>query len=176
MKQVVVLGAGNWGKNLIRNFYELGALKAVADVFHVSQEDLLSERRPKYITTPRFALMYLGYYMTHNSTTTVGRFLKRDHTTIIHGLRRAIQIKRNNKAFAEKLYQAQELAIAYEKKRRSQLDAFKKEIQERMEDVCQGVEISGVISGDKVVFPSGNTKRQHRVDEVPAGEGKRGAA
>ena len=31
MKQVVVIGAGNWGKNLVRNFYDLGALAGVAE-------------------------------------------------------------------------------------------------------------------------------------------------
>ena len=28
---VAVVGAGNWGKNLVRNFHELGVLKAVSD-------------------------------------------------------------------------------------------------------------------------------------------------
>lgn len=32
MKKVIVVGAGNWGKNLIRNFYELDALAGVAEV------------------------------------------------------------------------------------------------------------------------------------------------
>jgi len=32
MKKVVVVGAGNWGKNLVQNFYDLGALAGVADV------------------------------------------------------------------------------------------------------------------------------------------------
>ena len=32
MKKVVVVGAGNWGKNLVQNFYALGALAGVADV------------------------------------------------------------------------------------------------------------------------------------------------
>lgn len=32
MKQVVVAGAGNWGKNLIKNFYNLGALAGVAEM------------------------------------------------------------------------------------------------------------------------------------------------
>ncbi|MGB5970509.1 MAG: Gfo/Idh/MocA family oxidoreductase [Spirulinaceae cyanobacterium] len=31
MKQVVVVGAGNWGKNLVRNFHTLGALAGVAE-------------------------------------------------------------------------------------------------------------------------------------------------
>jgi len=29
--KVAVIGAGNWGKNLVKNFYELGALSAVVD-------------------------------------------------------------------------------------------------------------------------------------------------
>jgi predicted dehydrogenase len=32
MKKVVVVGAGNWGQNLIKNFYSLEALAAVAEV------------------------------------------------------------------------------------------------------------------------------------------------
>lgn len=32
MSQVIVVGAGNWGRNLIRNFYQLGALAGVAEV------------------------------------------------------------------------------------------------------------------------------------------------
>ncbi|CAN1209715.1 Scyllo-inositol 2-dehydrogenase (NAD(+)) [Tumidithrix helvetica PCC 7403] len=32
MKQVIVVGAGNWGKNLVRNFYSLGALAGVAEM------------------------------------------------------------------------------------------------------------------------------------------------
>ncbi|PKP61470.1 oxidoreductase [Candidatus Atribacteria bacterium HGW-Atribacteria-1] len=31
MNKVAVIGAGNWGKNLVRNFYELGVLAAVCD-------------------------------------------------------------------------------------------------------------------------------------------------
>ena len=29
--KVAVIGAGNWGKNLVKNFYELGVLSAVVD-------------------------------------------------------------------------------------------------------------------------------------------------
>ena len=32
MSQVVVVGAGNWGKNLVRNFHALGALAGVAEL------------------------------------------------------------------------------------------------------------------------------------------------
>lgn len=32
MKNIAVIGAGYWGQNLVRNFYQLGALKIVCDV------------------------------------------------------------------------------------------------------------------------------------------------
>ncbi|NES23890.1 MAG: Gfo/Idh/MocA family oxidoreductase, partial [Symploca sp. SIO3E6] len=32
MKQVIVVGAGNWGKNLVKNFSQLGALAGVAEM------------------------------------------------------------------------------------------------------------------------------------------------
>jgi UDP-2-acetamido-3-amino-2,3-dideoxy-glucuronate N-acetyltransferase len=42
--KVAVLGAGYWGKNLVRNFYELGALRWVCD----PREEALAEQREKY--------------------------------------------------------------------------------------------------------------------------------
>jgi predicted dehydrogenase len=38
LKKVVVVGAGNWGKNLIRNFHALGALAGVADASELLRE------------------------------------------------------------------------------------------------------------------------------------------
>jgi len=38
LKKVVVIGAGNWGKNLIRNFYDLNALGAVVEANDVLRE------------------------------------------------------------------------------------------------------------------------------------------
>src|SRR5438445_6975329 len=49
-QQVAVVGSGYWGKNLVRNFYELGALRTVCD----PREEVLREVRSKYgvNTTP----------------------------------------------------------------------------------------------------------------------------
>lgn len=44
MKQVIVVGAGNWGKNLIHNFYNLGALAGVAEM----NPDLRQQVESKY--------------------------------------------------------------------------------------------------------------------------------
>ncbi len=36
MKQIAVLGAGYWGKNLVRNFHELGVLRKICDLCKVA--------------------------------------------------------------------------------------------------------------------------------------------
>jgi len=48
--KIAVIGTGSWGKNLVRNFYELGVLKVVCDL----EEDNLikaKERYPNLLTT-----------------------------------------------------------------------------------------------------------------------------
>lgn len=52
MAKVAVVGSGYWGKNLVRNFHELGALHCVCD----TNEEVLSEARASYgvKTTPVF--------------------------------------------------------------------------------------------------------------------------
>lgn len=39
-KFIAVVGSGSWGKNLVRNFYQLGALKTVCDVNETNFENL----------------------------------------------------------------------------------------------------------------------------------------
>ncbi len=40
---VAVIGAGYWGKNLVRNFHQLGALKAVCDADSKIQKQMAKE-------------------------------------------------------------------------------------------------------------------------------------
>ena len=44
MKNIALAGAGYWGKNLVRNFYELGALKTICD----KHPDIQSQYEEKY--------------------------------------------------------------------------------------------------------------------------------
>lgn len=46
MSQVIVVGAGNWGKNLVRNFAELGALAGIAE----TREEIRAAIAPQYPT------------------------------------------------------------------------------------------------------------------------------
>ncbi|MDV3350373.1 Gfo/Idh/MocA family oxidoreductase [Leptothoe sp. LEGE 181152] len=50
MTQVIVVGSGHWGKNLIRNFYELGSLAGVVEVSPPLQQRV----QTKYPDVPLF--------------------------------------------------------------------------------------------------------------------------
>jgi predicted dehydrogenase len=51
VSQVVVVGAGSWGRNLVRNFYRLGALAGVAEV----NPDLRAAIGSEYADVPIYA-------------------------------------------------------------------------------------------------------------------------
>ena len=63
--------------------------KVTADHFGLKQADLLSERRTRTIARPRQIAMYLCKQNTTRSYPDIGRrFGGRDHTTVLHGVRR----------------------------------------------------------------------------------------
>ena len=63
--------------------------KTVAEHFNLKQADLLSERRTRAIARPRQIAMYLCKQHTTRSYPDIGRrFGGRDHTTVLHGVRK----------------------------------------------------------------------------------------
>jgi chromosomal replication initiator protein len=63
--------------------------KAVADHFGLKQADLISEARARAVARPRQAAMWLTKQLTTRSLPDIGkRFGGRDHTTVIHAVRR----------------------------------------------------------------------------------------
>ena len=63
--------------------------KTVADHFNLKQADLLSERRTRSVARPRQIAMYLCKQNTTRSYPDIGRrFGGRDHTTVLHGVRK----------------------------------------------------------------------------------------
>ncbi|WP_233455837.1 chromosomal replication initiator protein DnaA [Brevundimonas aurantiaca] len=85
--------------------------KTVADHFNLKQADLLSERRTRSVARPRQMAMYLCKQHTTRSYPDIGRrFGGRDHTTVLHGVRKIEelmaqddQIARDVEALARKL-------------------------------------------------------------------------
>ncbi len=64
-------------------------LKAVSRHFAVSKQDILSQRRHRSVVWPRQIGMYLAKQMTSRSLPEIGRrFGDRDHTTVLHAIRK----------------------------------------------------------------------------------------
>jgi len=82
-------------------------LQAVCRSFDVSMSDLLSVRRDKKVAYPRFAACLLMKELTTHSLPKMGQILGgRDHTTILHAIRRAQALEWRDTEFAEKLNMA----------------------------------------------------------------------
>jgi chromosomal replication initiator protein len=68
--------------------------KATAEHFGLKQADLLSERRTRAVARPRQAAMWLAKQLTTRSLPDIGRrFGGRDHTTVLHAVRRIDELK-----------------------------------------------------------------------------------
>jgi len=71
-------------QNLSKRVNEAGVLKAVAEFFSISIEDIVSRNRRKEIVEPRQIAMYLLREICDLSYPYIGEKLGRDHTTAIH--------------------------------------------------------------------------------------------
>ena len=68
--------------------------KVVAEHYALKQADLLSERRARAIARPRQVAMWLAKQITTRSLPDIGRrFGGRDHTTVLHAVRRIEALK-----------------------------------------------------------------------------------
>ena len=108
-------------------------VRAICENFGVEQDLLLGKRRVAFVMAGRHALYYLGYRNTAHTTTTLGDYLDRDHTTILHGLKKCESLLEQNSNYAFKVEQTHLLALQYEIKRRDGLDKLKAEVQEMVE-------------------------------------------
>ncbi|WP_371811003.1 chromosomal replication initiator protein DnaA [Caulobacter sp. S45] len=68
--------------------------KTVADHYGLKQSDLLCERRTRAVARPRHVAMYLAKQLTTRSYPDIGRrFGGRDHTTVLHAVKRIEALK-----------------------------------------------------------------------------------
>ncbi len=68
--------------------------KTVSEHFGLTQADLISERRARAVARPRQVAMWLAKQITTRSLPDIGRrFGGRDHTTVLHAVRRIEQLK-----------------------------------------------------------------------------------
>jgi chromosomal replication initiator protein len=76
--------------------------KRVAAHFNIRLADMHSARRARNVARPRQVAMYLAKQLTSRSLPEIGRkFGGRDHTTVMHGVKRVEQLRETDAAFAE---------------------------------------------------------------------------
>lgn len=84
--------------------------RIVSKHFNVSKQDLLSARRTRTIVKPRQIAMYLSKTMTPRSLPEIGRrFGGRDHTTVLHAVRKIEGLIDNDNKLGQELELLQRL-------------------------------------------------------------------
>jgi len=74
--------------------------RAVCEEFRVTLTDMTSKRRARIIARPRQVAMYLSKKLTKRSLPDIGRrFGGRDHTTVMHAVKRIDQLRADDAAF-----------------------------------------------------------------------------
>ena len=78
--------------------------RVVARHYNVSKADLLSSRRTRTIVRPRQIAMYLAKVLTPRSLPEIGRrFGGRDHTTVLHAVRKIEELINGDKTLADEI-------------------------------------------------------------------------
>lgn len=76
--------------------------KTVAEHYALKQADLISERRARAVARPRQVAMWLAKQITTRSLPDIGRrFGGRDHTTVLHAVRRIEALKLDDPVLAQ---------------------------------------------------------------------------
>lgn len=73
----------------VTKFPKLESINAVVcSYYKVDRVDFISQRRTAYVCKARQVAMYLARTLTPRSLPEIGRYMHRDHTTIISGVRK----------------------------------------------------------------------------------------
>jgi chromosomal replication initiator protein len=76
--------------------------RKVAEHYNIRLADMTSDRRARAVARPRQVAMYLAKLLTQRSLPEIGRkFGGRDHTTVIHAVRKVDELKLADASFAE---------------------------------------------------------------------------
>ena len=77
-------------------------MRQVADHYNLRMSDLLSPRRARSVARPRQVAMFLSKMLTSKSLPDIGRrFGGRDHTTVIHAVKKVEELKMTDSQIAE---------------------------------------------------------------------------
>ena len=78
--------------------------RRVSEHYSIRLSDMIGPKRVRAIARPRQIAMYLSKQMTSRSLPEIGRrFGGRDHTTVMHGVRRIEELKASDSQIADDL-------------------------------------------------------------------------
>ena len=78
--------------------------RKVSDHYNIRLSDLIGPKRVRTFARPRQVAMYLAKTMTSRSLPEIGRrFGGRDHTTVMHGVRKIEELKQQDSQIADDL-------------------------------------------------------------------------
>ena len=75
--------------------------KKVAEYFNISVKEMQSSRRARTVARPRQIAMYLAKQLTSRSLPEIGRKFDRDHTTVMHAVRKVEELIVEDASLAE---------------------------------------------------------------------------
>ncbi len=75
--------------------------KKVAEHFNISVKEMQSSRRARTVARPRQIAMYLAKLLTLRSLPEIGRKFDRDHTTVMHAVRKVEELIKEDASVAE---------------------------------------------------------------------------
>jgi len=76
--------------------------KRVSEHYNIRQSEMHSARRARAVARPRQVAMYLSKQLTSRSLPEIGRkFGGRDHTTVMHAVRKIEELRATDNTFAE---------------------------------------------------------------------------
>lgn len=80
--------------------------RVTAQYYKISKKEMLADRRTRKLSRPRQIAMYLAKTMTMRSLPEIGRFFaNRDHTTILHGVRKIERLITDDPSYAFEINQ-----------------------------------------------------------------------
>lgn len=77
--------------------------KKVAEYFNISVKEMQSSRRARNVARPRQIAMYLAKQLTSRSLPEIGRKFDRDHTTVMHAVRKVEELVMEDASMAESI-------------------------------------------------------------------------
>ena len=90
-------------KDYYRKITPKKIVKTIADHFDIKEEDIFRRTRTKHLVEIRQFLIYFLRDVAQLSYTSIGEFLKKDHTTIIYTYEKVVKKMKNNSEFCQEI-------------------------------------------------------------------------